>query len=84
MKPSDFLNHPYDSVLHNHESEIVARNIMVILSKTGNEFRLLPWQEYKEHRIKNGNFTSNEKYYFDRVVDFCTSEQSAKLFCKNW
>lgn len=39
MKPSDFLKHPYDSVLQHTEDEIVARNIMVILNRTGNEFR---------------------------------------------
>jgi hypothetical protein len=43
MKPSNLKNHPYDSRLQNNESETVARNIMVILSRTGNEFRLLSW-----------------------------------------
>ena len=84
MKPSSFLRHPYDSILHNSESETVARNIMVILSKTGNYFRLLSWEEYKEHRMKDGNFTQSEKHYFDKVVGFCVSEHSAKAFCERW
>jgi len=84
MKPSDFLKHPYGSVLHNNESETVARNIMVILSKTGNEFRLLSWQEYKEHRLMDGNFTDSEKHCFDKVSGFCVSEHSAKSFCESW
>ena len=46
MKPSDFRKHPLDSILQNTESEIVARNIMVILARTGDEFRLMEWDEY--------------------------------------
>lgn len=84
MKPNNFTNHPYDSVLKNTESEIVARNIMKILERTGNEFRLLGWDEYKAERIKDGSFTESEKTYFDKVVGFCISEHSASAFCANW
>jgi len=84
MNPSDFTRSPFDSVLKNRESETVARNIMVILSRTGNEFRLLPWEEYKQERIKDGNFTESEKQYFDRVAGFCVSAESAKAFCPSW
>lgn len=84
MNPSDFTKHPYESVLKNNESETVARNIMVILSRTGNQFRLLSWEEYKQERLKDGNFTESEKQYFDRVVGFCVAAESAKAFCKNW
>ena len=84
MKPSDFNKHPYGSVLQNNESEVVARNIMVILSHAGNEFRLLSWGEYKEARQKDGNFTESEKLYFDKVVGFCVTAESAKAFCANW
>lgn len=84
MKPSDFTSHPYSSVLQNTESEIVATNIMVILSRTGNEFRLLTWDEYKAERQKDGSFTESEKSYFDKVVGFCVAEQSALAFCNTW
>ena len=84
MKPSQFTKHPYDSVLENNESETVARNVMVILSRTGNKFRALTWEEYSEHREKDGNFTQSEKSYFDRVAGFCVSEESAKAFCPQW
>ncbi len=84
MKPSNFCSTPFDSVLKNSECETVARNIMMILSRTGDEFRLLSWDEYKEHRTKDGNFTESEKQYFDRVVGFCVSAESAKAFCQSW
>jgi hypothetical protein len=84
MNPSNFTKTAYDSVLKNSESETVARNIMVILSRTGDKFRLLSWDEYKTERTKDGNFTESEKQYFDRVVGFCVSAESAKAFCPNW
>lgn len=84
MEPSDFKNEPFNSVLSNSESETVARNIMVILSRTGNTFRLLSWEEYMAERQKDGNFTQSEKQYFDRVVGFCVTAESAKAFCPTW
>ena len=84
MQPSDFTRTAFDSVLKNSECETIARNIMVILSRTGNQFRLLSWDEYKEQRTKDGNFTESEKQYFDRVVGFCVAAESAKAFCPSW
>mgnify|MGYP006935488746 FL=1 len=84
MKPSNFTKTPFNSVLKKSEFETVARNIMVILSRSGNEFRLLSWDEYKEHRIKDGNFTESERQYFDRVVGFCVAAESAMAFCPTW
>jgi hypothetical protein len=84
MKPSEFTKHPYGSVLQNNESESVARNIMVILTRLGDEFRLLSWGEYKQEREKDGNFTMSEKTYFDRVVGFCVAAESAKAFSPAW
>ena len=84
MKPSNFRSHPYDSVLKNNESETVARNIMVILARTGDKFRPLSWEEYKAEREKDGHFTESERAYFDRVSDFCMSAESAQAFCQNW
>lgn len=84
MKPSDFMTHPFASVMQNAESEIVARNIMAILSRTGDTFRLLTWEEYKTERLKDGNFSENEKPYFTDVIGYCESEDTAKLFSKAW
>ena len=84
MNPSNFCSTPFDSVLKESECETVARNIMVILSRTGNAFRLLSWDEYKTERTKDGNFTESEKTYFDQVVGFCVAAESAKAFCPSW
>jgi len=84
MKPSNFKKHPYDSVLHKNEAETVARNIMVILSRTGDEFRLLEWNEYKTERERDGHFTESELEYFNQVRGFCTSEHAAQGFSKFW
>jgi len=84
MKPSDFLTHPYDSVFQNNESEVVARNIMVILSRTGNVFRSMTWGEYRAERVKGRHFSEREKEFFDRVVLFCYTADTAACFSPTW
>lgn len=84
MKPSDFTEYPWNSKRSNFESEMVAVNIMVILSRTGNEWRLLPWEEYKEERLKDGNFSYKEETWFNAVVEYTTSPENAKGFCPTW
>lgn len=54
MKPSNFKTYPWNSVLRNNESETIARNVMVILSRTGDTFRPLAYDEYKTERLKEG------------------------------
>ena len=84
MKPSDFKSYPFSSVLQNSESETVALNIMVILSRTGDVFRDLTWEEYKLERMKDGNFTETEIRYFKLVIDYCKSSGAAIIFSSNW
>lgn len=84
MQPESFLNHPWNSIVKNSESETIACNIMAILYRTGNTFRELTWDEYKEERLKDGNFTESEKSYFDKVISYCKSADTAKLFSKSW
>ncbi len=72
------------SVLQKSEAETIARNIMVILFRTGDTFRPLSWEEYKEERLKDGQFSEGEKRYFDQVIDYCDSPKTAKLFSKEW
>ena len=83
-KPSEFAKHPFSSVLQNCESETIACNIMQILKRTGDTFRPLTWDEYKLEREKDGSFTEREKGYFDDVIDYCASDQTARLFSKSW
>lgn len=84
MKPSNFNKHPWNSVTQNSESETVARNIMVIMGRTGDEWRELSWDEYKEERLKDGNFSISEKQFFDRVTPYCKSADTAVLFSAEW
>lgn len=72
------------SVSQNSETETVARNIMIILSRTGDEWRRLTWEEYETERRKDGEFSAVERHYFDQVIDYCVSAQTANLFCKHW
>jgi len=84
MKPSNYVGYPWSSILQKSECETIAQNIMIILKRTGNKFRDLPWSEYASERKKDGNFTESEKQYFDKVIDFCKSGDTAKLFCSGW
>lgn len=84
MKPSDFKKFPIDSILQKSESETIALNIMKILSRTGDEFRELSWEEYKEERLKDGKFTENEKTHFDVASVYCVDANKAKRFSRAW
>lgn len=84
MLPSNFKKHPYNSVFNKSEAETIARNIMIILSRTGDEFRPLSWDEYKVERLKDGGFTEGEKTYFDRVTPWCRTGEIAAKFSPTW
>ncbi len=84
MKPSDFTAHPWSSILYKSEAETIARNIMVILKRTGNEWRELSWEEYKTERLKDGGFTQSERRYFDDVIAYTTSPEQAAKFSEVW
>lgn len=84
MKPSSFTDHPFSSVLQNSESETIAVNIMVILKRTGNEFRPITAEEYKKERLKDGDFTPGELDLFHKVVKYCKSADTARCFSGVW
>lgn len=84
LKPSDFKIYPWSSVFTNSETETIAKNIMIILSRTGNEFRNLEWDEYRIERLKDGSFSDNEKQYFDKAIKYCKSAETAVLFSPKW
>ncbi len=83
-KPSDFTNHPFESVLQHTEDEIVAANIMKILKRTGDTFRPLTKEEYTIERLKDGSYTLKELGSFDKVIEYCQSPDTACLFSKEW
>ena len=84
LKPSNYTGNPMGSVSKNWESEKIARNIMVILSRTGNEWRPITWEEYQAERRMDGGFSESEKLYFDRVISYCKSAEDADRFCSSW
>lgn len=89
MNPSIFQIYPWSSVLRNSESETIALNIIQILSRTGDTWRTLTWEEYKEERIKDAGkpgagFSERERGYFDAVLPYTVSESAARIFCKGW
>jgi hypothetical protein len=57
---------------------------MKILKRSGNEFRDLSYDEYKAHRINDGDFSPSEKHYFSAVIKFCKSADTAKCFSDAW
>lgn len=85
MKPSFFSDkYPWGSVMNRTEPEIVALNIMTILKRTGDEFRILSFDEYRTERMKDGNYNYMEEQYFDQVIRYCKSSDTAELFSKEW
>lgn len=88
--PSNYCSHPLSSILQKTEPECVARNIMIILKRTGNVWRELSEQEYQLEREKDaatdnrGGYSSFELYWFRKVIEHCTSSDRADVFCKNW
>jgi len=83
-KPSDFTNFPCGSVMKKTEAEQIACNIMVILERTGDVFRNLSWQEYQTERMKDGGISKKEKSYFDNVIEYCKTAETAVSFGGRW
>jgi hypothetical protein len=83
MNPSDFTDFPHDSEFAHYESEVVARNIMVILSRTGNTWRELSYKEYQQ-RLADGGYTEHEMCHFEQVIRFTVSEEAARRFSPAW
>ena len=84
MKPGNFSFRCWNSIFERMEPEVIAANIMTILKRTGNEWRQLSWEEYKEERLKDGNFTEGERKYFDMVLSYTVSADKAKMVGADW
>jgi hypothetical protein len=83
-QPSDFTTKPWSSVFRKCEAETIAANIMVILKRTGNQWRELPYAEYEFERRKDGGFTDSEMAYFDQVRPYTVSAEKAAMFSPTW
>ncbi len=75
--PSKFTDYLWSSIFKKCECEIVARNIIVILSRTGDVWRELSWDEYKKERLNDSNFTNLEKRFFVQVISYCVNDRTA-------
>jgi hypothetical protein len=92
MKPSDISGiYPWSSVMQNSECETVAKNIMLILKRTGDTFREISEEEYRTERLKDyaknpqsGSLSYREIETFDRVKNVAKSPALAARFCKDW
>jgi hypothetical protein len=84
MNPSDYITMPFNSRLQKAEAEIVALNIIKILSRSGDAWRKLTWFEYKDERLKDRHFYESELAYFNQVVPWTDSAVKAANFSPVW
>ena len=87
LSPNDFNKFPWSSVMNKTEAEIVARNIMCILGRTGNEWRELTWKEYVDERMKDGDrrsYVDNEREFFSEVCAYTVNAKQAAKFSPTW
>ena len=83
LKPSHFKAQPWNSLYGKLEAEIIARNIMVIRARRGDIWPL-SWEQYREERQKDGNFSELEKGYFDEVIALIPDAIGAVRFSPTW
>lgn len=83
--PSDFLDHPYDSIFGASEHETIATNIMQILKRTGNTWRVLSEEEYIQECKKDRKYIPDiEIKIFRDVVVHCSTAEAAEEFSPDW
>ena len=75
---------PWDSVVQKSEYETVCRNILVILSRTGDTWRALGFDEYKKERLEDGHFSHQEEDAFNEVKQYTLNAFAAARFCNVW
>lgn len=83
--PSIFTNHPFESVMHKMEPEIIARNIMVIRARCGDNWPL-SFDQYRTEREKDGGHgcANYEKQSFDEIIAMIPDALGAISFSKTW
>ena len=89
LKPSDFVRFPCKSTFGKTEYEIVAQNIMRILSEQGNIWKPLSWEQYAAEQAafeeaRGSSSIRNDKSYFDEVAPFSLSADAAATFSPAW
>lgn len=86
MNPSDFREKtPYSSVFDSVQMECAAKNVMTYLAKTGDTWRPLTWEEYRDGAAKDGHTKVGYEFdYFSRVQPYTESEAAARTFSPCW
>ena len=83
--PKDIMKQfPADSVLRKWEAEMVAKNVVNILARTGNTWREMTAREYESERRKDGNWSQCELGYLEQVRGYCISAENAATFSPFW
>lgn len=85
--PSNYCSQPMGSIEQKSETEVIARNIMVMLKRTGDVFREFTFEEYKKIRLEDDAIdwhVDGEKPYFEVAINYCKSPETANKFCTNW
>lgn len=88
VQPSDLkFIEPMGCVFKKAEAETIALNIIRILSRRGNTWRELGFEEYCTIRKGHGASEQDmvlEKPYFDKVLPYTVSEEKARTFSPCW
>jgi len=90
IKPSDFIQtKPWDSIAEDSDAETIAVNILKILKRNGDTWRLLTEDEYKEARFKNDpdlqqRHLNAELKYFNQYCQYLDSPENAAKFSPDW
>ncbi len=83
LKPSTFLEYPWNSVTNKSEAETIACNIMKIRARLGDAWPIT-WATYKSERKKDKGFTETERHRFDLVLPLIDGPEKAIQFSKTW
>lgn len=86
-KPSDYRGFPFGSIAKNNQSETIARNIMTIMHRNGDEFQPVSAEMYRTERLKDGatdKAIDGEMHYYNSVIEHMQSPETVEAFCKGW
>lgn len=85
IPPSVFTEHPWGSRMQKIEAENIARNIMIIRKRNGDEWPLT-WKQYEAGREKDGGAgcARGERGYFDEIIKRIPDAVGAIAFCDDW
>lgn len=85
MKPSDFSYvFPFLSKVGKRECEVIAYDVMKMLSEKGDVFRIPSFDEYIDFYNEEKNISAVHGRGFDIVKDYFVSETKVRSFAGRW